>query len=170
MPLTRRKFSLACSAIFAGGLLSTPAAAHREKTTLSEVVWDEESGFLYVTHSFHTHEAEQALFEAGLISTPKFESLRARAQLAIYTETQFALQTLTKQAIGLELLGAEIDGPDIFVFQQAKMDAPPKGLFITCTLLRGLIPDQINHVDIRLAGPTRSLDFRGHEHTKKALA
>jgi hypothetical protein len=170
MPLTRRKFSLACSAIIAGSLLSRPAAAHREKTTLSEVVWDEESGYIHVTHSFHTHEAERALYGAGIISAPKFESLRARAELALYTEAQFAIKTLGRKTIRLELLGAEIEGPDIFVYQQAKMDSPPKGLFITCTLLRHLVPDQINHVDIRLAGPTRSLDFRGNEHTKKALA
>lgn len=168
MSLSRRKFTACAAAIIAAPAI--PAYAHREKTTLSEVTWNPDSGFLYVTHSFHTHEAEQALYAAGVISSPKFESLRSRAQLALYTETKFSLKTLGNDDIALELIGAEIDGPDVYVFQQARLTSAPKGLIITCALLRSLIPEQINTVDVRLSSRVVSLDFRGHEMTKKALA
>ncbi len=166
--LNRRHIIVGTVALCAAHAL--PAFAHKEKTTVTTVVWDAQSKLLLVTHNFHINEAETALYKAGITDAPKFESLRARAQLALYTQAQFGLQTLDKHEIALETLGAEIEGRDAFVYQQAKLSQAPKGLLINCALLRPLIPHQINHVDVNLAGEVRSLAFRGTDGIKKALA
>lgn len=147
-----------------------PAYAHREKTTVSDVVWSEADGFLYATHKFHLHQTEVSLFEAGITHSAKFESLRARAELALYVEKNFVLQMLNGERLPLEILGAEIEGRDVYVYQQAKLRRAPEGLIVTANLLRGIIPGQINHVDINIFGKINSLAFRGKDGPKKALA
>lgn len=168
MTLSRRNVSLGLVALCAAS--AVPAYAHREKTTETEITWSADGGYLYATHKFHLHQTEVSLFEAGITHSAKFESLRARAELALYVEKNFTLQTLTEKPITLEILGAEIVGRDVYVYQQAKMDAAPKGLIVTCNLLRDFIPDQINHVDVKLGGKINSLAFRGNDGPKKALA
>ena len=166
--ITRRYIGAGLFAICAVPAL--PAYAHREKTTVSDVVWSETDRFLYVTHKFHLHQTEVNLFEAGITHSAKFESLRARAELALYVEKNFVLQDLNGVPLPLELLGAEIEGRDVYVYQQAKLRLAPQGLIVTSNLLRDIIPGQINHVDINIGGRIKSLAFRGNDGPKKALA
>jgi len=166
--LTRRHFGFGLAAICA--LPALPAYAHREKATVSKIIWSDAESFLYVTHKFHLHQTEVSLFEAGITQSAKFESLRARAQLALYVENNFTLHTLSGTPVQLALLGAEIEGRDVYVYQEVKLDKAPDGLIISSNLLRDIITDQINHVDVNLGGETRSLAFRGNDGSKKALA
>ena len=168
MEITRRHINIGVVALCAA--TTTPVFAHSEKATETEISWTERGGFLYVTHKFHLHQTEVSLFEAGITHSAKFESLRARAELALYVEKNFTLQTLENADIPREVLGAEIEGRDVWVYQQAKMGTAPTGLIITCNLLRDIIPKQINHVDVKLGGKTNSLAFRGKDGPKKALA
>lgn len=168
MYLTRRH--MGCGLIALCAVPAMPAYAHREKTTVSEVVWSQKDGFLYASHKFHLHQTEVSLFEAGITHSAKFESLRARAELALYVEKNFTLELIDGTPLPLEVLGAEIEGRDVWVYQQARLSTPPQGLIVTCDLLRGIIPNQINHVDVKLGSKTHSLAFRGNDGPKKALA
>ncbi len=163
--ITRRQLS--CGLVAFCALPATPAFAHREKATISEVVWSEADGFLYATHKFHMHQTEVSLFKAGITHSAKFESLRARAELALYVEENFKLSTLGGDPIALEVLGAEIEGRDVYVYQQTALKAAPDGLIVSCNLMRSFIPDQINHVDVKLGGETKSLAFRGTDGPKE---
>lgn len=147
-----------------------PAHAHTEKTSVSEITWSEKDGFLYASHKFHLHQTEVSLFDAGITNSAKFESLRARAQLALYVEKNFTLHSSDETPLPLDILGAEIEGRDVWVYQQTQLEALPQGLIIQCNLLREIIPTQINHVDIKLWGKVTSLAFRGDDGPKKALA
>lgn len=168
MSLTRRH--MGCGLIALCAVPALPAHAHREKATVSEIAWSEKDGYLYATHKFHLHQTEVSLFEAGITHSAKFESLRARAELALYVQERFTLESLEGSPLPLEVLGAEIEGRDVWVYQQTKLPTSPEGLIVTCNLLRDIIKDQINHVDVKLGGKTRSLAFRGNDGPKKALA
>ena len=142
MYLTRRH--MGCGLIALCAVPAMPAYAHREKNTVSEILWSPKDGFLYASHKFHLHQTEVSLFEAGITHSAKFESLRARAELALYVEKNFTLKSLNGTPLPLEVLGAEIEGRDVWVYQQARLKIPPRGLIVTCDLLRGIIPNQIN--------------------------
>ncbi len=146
------------------------AYSHREKNMVIETLWSPKNELLYASHKFHLHQTEVSLFEAGITHSAKFESLRARAELALYVEKNFTIESLEGTPLPLEVLGAEIEGRDVWVYQQARLNTAPKGLIVTCDLLRGIIPNQINHVDVKLGGKTHSLAFSGNDGPKKALA
>lgn len=144
--------------------------AHRENQTHTLVKWNARSGFLNVTHTYHIHDAETALTDAGILERPDLFSLRERARLALYTEKQFSLKTLDKTPLLLSILGAEYEGKSVYVYQQLGLDHPPDGLIVRCALLRPLIPDQVNDVDVNLTGRIQSIRFENADGTKIVLA
>jgi len=167
--LTRRQtFKIASgAALWAAFPLS--AFAHRQKTTLTTITWDEDDGMLYVMHSYHLHDVETALAAKGIIDRPDLFSLKARAQLSLYTEKHFSLFSNDKN-IELELLGAETEGRTVYVYQQAVLKRAPSALVVSASMLRGIIPGQLNNVDVTLGKDIRSVQFRDNDGPKKVLA
>ncbi len=166
--ITRRRiFSiLSGGAIFTALPLS--ALAHRQKTTLSKIDWDPTDKSLNITHSYHMHDVETALAAKGIIDKPDVKSLRARAKLALYTETQFKLSSGGQQ-IELQILGAEYEARTVYVYQQVFLDKKPSELLVSASMLREIIPGQINHVDSWLADSVKSIAFKDGDGPKKLL-
>ena len=167
--LTRRRTLHIMSGAALGAALPTYAFAHREKKTLTTVEWNADNNMLYVIHSYHLHDAETALAAKGIIETADLFSLKARAQLALYTAKNFSLSTAGEK-IDLDILGAETEAKSVYVYQQAKMTSAPKELVISATMLRDIIPGQINNVDVTLEDELRSIQFRKNDGSKKVLA
>ena len=167
--LTRRKTLHIMSGAALGAALPTYAFAHKQKTTLSTVEWNEDDGMLYVIHSYHLHDAESALAAKGIISKPDLTSLRARARLALYTQDKFSLFA-NGQDIELEILGAETEGRTIYVYQEARLDKAPTELIVSASMLREIIPGQLNNVDVTLTQTLRSVQFKDGDGPKKVLA
>ena len=167
--LTRRRTLLVMSGAAFGAALPLSAFAHREKKTLTTIEWNERAQMLYVIHSYHQHDAETALAAKGIIDKADLYSLKARAQLALYTERNFSLSS-AGQEIELEILGSETEARTVYVYQQAKMAAPPRELLVTATMLRDIIPGQLNNVDVTIDGNIHSLQFKANDGAKKVLA
>jgi len=167
--LTRRKSLQIMSGAAFGAALPTYAFAHKQKTTLSTVEWNARDGMLYVIHSYHLHDAESALAATGIIRKPDLTSLKARAKLALYTQEKFHLFAQGKD-IELEILGAETEGRTVYVYQEAKLDEMPSELIISASMLREIIPGQLNNVDVTLRDDIRSVQFKDGDGPKKVLA
>ena len=167
--LTRRKTFQVLSGVALGAALPTYAFAHTQKTTLSTIEWNARDGMLYVIHSYHLHDAESALAARGIIDKPDLTSLRARAQLALYTQDKFTLFAAGKD-IPLDILGAETEGRTVYVYQEAKLDKAPKELIVSASMLREIIPGQLNNVDVTLGRDIRSVQFKDGDGPKKVLA
>ena len=164
---TRRNTLKFASGAAITAALPVPALAHRQKTTLSQVEWNAADNTLYVTHSYHMHDTETALAAAGIIDKPDLTSLRARAKLAIYTARNFQLSSGGKD-ITLDVLGAENVGRTVYVYQEAHLDEVPNELLVSATMLREIIPGQLNNVDVTLAGDLTSVQFKNNDGPKKA--
>lgn len=167
--LTRRKTLHILSGAALGAALPTYAFAHKQKTTLSTVEWNASDGMLYVIHSYHLHDAETALAAKGIIKKPDLTSLRSRARLALYTQEKFSLFADGKD-IELDILGAETEGRTVYVYQEARLDKAPSELIISASMLREIIPGQLNNVDVTLREDIRSVQFKDGDGPKKVLA
>lgn len=159
-------------AIAVGGALAlAPAAfAHRAMTVLSIVEWSEADKAVQVTHRLHAHDAE-----LGLAATsPKpdgatwdMTQVKSQAMAAIYVEQRFKLATGGK-AIPLQIVGAEIDGDFVVVYQEARMPAPLAEVSVEDSILRDVFDTQANLVNVRMGTRTRSLLFAGNDRAKVA--
>lgn len=146
--------------------IGTNAFAHKQRLSLTHIDWNERSKTLDIIHSFHIHEAENTLYESGLIRYPDLTKLKARARLALYTSERFSLSQDGSEALKLEIIGAEIDGQSVYVYQQIALNEPPKRLIVSNTIFRELVKDQINNVDVNIDGEIKSLQFKGNDGPK----
>lgn len=155
---TRRAVLIGC----AGAGLAQPAWAHRLARTETDVRIATD-GTVAVTHVYHIQDAQTALYKAGLLERPDLSSLRARAQLALYTASNFAL-IVGDEPIQLDIVGAEIEGDSVFVYQEGRLS--DGDLTVSASMLRELVHGQRNSVNIVKNGQTQTLDFSGDDGPK----
>lgn len=161
--ITRRMAVLAGCAL----AVAPPALAHRSQTVLTTVMWNAASSMLEITHRVHNADAEAWLAQKGEGSEADITIVRNQAQMMLYIENHFGL-TDGGVKIGLQPLGAEIEGEALLLYQECKLAAPPKALAIDNRILRDVFEGQTNLVNVRLAERTRTLIFSGGDGVKKA--
>lgn len=166
----RRRFLALAGAGLAA--LTTPAQAHRAKSALTLVRWNRPAGMLEVEHGLHAHDAEIALNQIGKLATPDLSQLSDRAQLALYVEARFALSPPGGVGLPLKLLGAELDGENVRVYQEVGLAVLPDRLSVRNRILRDVFPVQINQVNFDLYGDPgriRTLTFLGGDGEKDVV-
>jgi len=158
--------------LFAIGLLSTIAAnGHRMPGSLSTIKRNTETGSIEVIHRLHNHDAELGVVTVSGDRSQTLDQLVGRARLALYVEEKFSLANVTDDAVGapldLTLIGAELDGEFVLVFQELAGELPP-AVAVRNDILRDVFPSQVNHVNIATGDTVRSLTFADEDRWKFA--
>ena len=146
-------------------LLAFPAAAHQQKITLSSVAHNPRSDTLEVVHRVPLHDAEHALKTQGQSAPDIVNDLESRRAFARYVAKRFSI-ALGEEPIALTLLGTEIEGGYLLVFQEA----PSPGLGAQLTIQSGLLTDvwakQENRVNLGDGTQVETLIFRAGDSPK----
>ena len=155
--LTRRLFThLSSAGLIAGAFgLATPAFAHREAASSTDIIWSKTSQALHITHVMHTHDAQRALFHAGRIEKPDLTPLKAQAILALYISETFSV-SLPDQPLALNIIGAEIIGRNVYVYHEVALRMRPETLTVHTEMFQDLVDNFINHIDVDTKDGTRS--------------
>lgn len=162
MTVNRRTILIAGLALSFTSAKPYHALAHRLARTETDVRIDDE-GRVSITHVYHMQDAQNALYKTGRIDKPDLTSLKARATLALYTEETFSVLS-DGEAASLTLVGAEIQGDSIYVYQEGQIGGGV--LSIDARMLRDIIRGQSNSVNIIRDGQTTTLDFAGDDGVK----
>lgn len=156
---TRRKLKVGIAML----CIASPAVADRQPGSLSTVKVNLATGNVEIIHRLHNHDAELGIMAVLKDRSLTMDQLVGRAQLALYVEDRFTIAATSGDEIGaplhLELLGAELDGEYVLVYQEFSGDFPAT-VAVRNDILRDVFPEQINHVNIALGGPVRSLTFK----------
>ena len=150
--------------------VASPAFAHREKLTSTQIDWNNSAQSLDITHIFHIHHAEEALVDLGVITDKNLLELRNQARLALYVEESFTLQIPGGDALALETIGAEAANGNVYVYQQCPIEKAPAELLVTCGFLRPAIPEQINEVHLNIDNRISSMRLSGRQTRKLLIA
>ncbi|OYQ31700.1 hypothetical protein CHU95_21430 [Niveispirillum lacus] len=164
----RRQFLALAGAGLLMGFART-ANAHRAKAALTLVTWNKAAGLLEIDHALHAHDAEVALSRTGGVGAPDLSRLEDQARLALYVEARFALTLPDGLTLPLKILGAELLGDNIHVYQEVPLTALPARLLVRNMILRDIFPTQINQVNVDTGrGPDRirTLTFLGNDGEK----
>jgi hypothetical protein len=144
-------------------LIATTTSAHRMPGSLSTIKTNPNTGGIEVIHRLHNHDAELGVITILNDRSITLEQLVGRAQLALYVEERFLLAPIEDGSIGtpleLDLIGAELDGEFVLVYQELKGELP-REIAVRDDILRDVFPGQVNHVNIAVGGEVRSLTFR----------
>ena len=147
-----------CALCWAGG---GPALAHRLPECLTTVEAIQSENRIEVVHRLHRHDAEAGLAQRLREPNLRLEDLQTRAMLALYVEEHFALSgQLTTAPLPLHLIGAELDGDYVLVYQEY-VGALPATLFVRNDILRERNANQVNLVHIKFPQRTQRLVFAG---------
>lgn len=149
--------------LVAGLCLSLGVAAHRMPLGMTTVTYNENTDSVEIIHRLHRHDAEQAMIQ--VIAEPGVDLMEVavQARLALYVEAHFQIARVVDgmpgQALGLELVGAELDGDYVLIYQEYPGHLP-SDIAVRDDILRDLFPEQVNRVNVTTAGGTKTLIFK----------
>lgn len=147
-----------------------PAYAHQAKAALTEILFNTRSGNLEVAHRFILHDAEHAarlLFDK---SADVIQSDKARGIFARYVAGNFTLSVNSAPPLDLTLLGAELEGDFLWVYQEAPLPKEkPTSLTLNHTSLTELWSSQMNTVNVSFLGKVHTATFVGLEADKSII-
>jgi hypothetical protein len=132
--------------------------AHRQHMNWTTITWNAESLQLEVEHRLHEHDAQLILGKLQE-KLPNVARTADRARVALYVAERFSLALTDQGPASLELVGAELDGSMLFVYQTLSLEKIPAALTISTHILMDVYPDQINKVNIDITRPTQTLTF-----------
>lgn len=137
------------------------SAAHREPGSLTTIAWNETAGKTEIIHRLHAHDAELGI--GTVLNMPDLSvlDLEGRANIALYVEERFHIGSGNVE-LALDLIGAELAGDHILIYQEHTGRLPAK-IRIRDDILRDAYPAQINQVNIKDGNTTHSLVFAGDD-------
>ena len=154
------ELKIVCACFAAVALLCiTPASfAHRAPGSLTTISWNAVSGRTEVVHRLHTHDAETAVGAFLGVTGLSVGEVEGRAHIALYVEQHFEMKYEAGDNIRLELLGAELSGDYILVYQESTIRLA-NNIKIRDDILREAFPAQFNQVNIEDGDRVHSLIF-----------
>jgi hypothetical protein len=150
-------------ALSAGALLLALAgspAAHQLKEALTTVEVNERSGLVEVVHRFWIHDAEHAVTRLGGLSGDIRTDPALQQAFGRYVARAFVLADAEGAPLELSLLGTEVDGPFIWVYEEMDADRFADIAFVAHGSMQEVWSDQLNQVNVKRPSGTRSLYLR----------
>lgn len=125
------------------------ATAHQLKAAQTSVSLSPGTGLVEVIHRFYVHDAEHAVEQLFGLSGDIHRDAALRDTFARYLSQHFTLADQDDSPLPLVLLGAEIDGDFLWVYQELPGDAWPQIESVRHDALQELWPEQENRVNVR---------------------
>lgn len=147
---------IATAALFSGGGL-----AHQQKAALTEILLNARTGNIEIAHRFYMHDAEHAVRLKVDPDGDLYASPETRAAFAAYVAERFTLATPDGARLQLTLLGTEMEGGYLWVYQETPTPEGLEALVVRHDALRDVWPDQVNRVNVRRGDTVRTLVFSG---------
>lgn len=146
---------------------ATPAWAHQQKTTITNVSHNPRTGMVEVIHFVPLHDAEHALKSQGVAAPDIVGDIESRRAFVRYLAERFVLES-GGAPVPLTLLGSEIDGGNLVIY----LEGPSPGLGADVRLGSQLLTDiwafQENRVNIGSGGERKTLIFRAGDRPQTA--
>ena len=165
----RKNSSRICFNLLLFVWLSLPliGSAHQQKTAVTRILFNPNTGNIEVMHRFFVHDAEHA---ATLIFGERqtlMESTESRELFSSYVMNRFSVEANfsdgESRELALDYVGPEIDGQFLWVYQEIPVEEGIRALTIVHLALRDVWPDQSNLVNIERDGEIYSLTFQGND-------
>ena len=158
--------SLALITIVLMGLAVSTAWAHQKKTAVTTVLFNERTGNIEIMHRFLIHDAEHAVKQIRDVSFGKeadiIASENTRQAFSQYVSERFSILDQNGELLELTLLGSEIDGNSIWVYQETPIPADLQSMTISHNALRDIWIEQVNRVNVERNKETGTLIFQGN--------
>lgn len=150
-------------------LWSAGAWAHRLHAAITTILFNERTQRIEIMHRYFSHDAEHLLRELyGSADIVDSESDQLR--FGGYIHERFSLFGDDDQVLPLALIGVELDGDFLWVYQSAPLPQPPLSrLSVEHNALRELWEAQTNTVNVETADKIQTLTFSRDQKTRQSV-
>jgi hypothetical protein len=164
-PALNRAFLLLFAALAV--VASSPSFAHQQKTAVTRLLFNSNTGSLEIMHRLFLHDAEHAANVVFGAKQDIIQSADSRALFGSYVVNRFAVafdDNASLQELAPIYLGEEIDGQYLWVYQEVPDFATRHigkalQLRVINSVLRDVWPDQSNLVNVERGGKIESITF-----------
>ena len=136
------------------------ASAHRFHAGITDISFNERSGSTEIVHTYMAHDVEALLTNLYQrqfdLSDPDDQAV-----LRKYVEKQFWLADKDKRRLPLNWVGMTVDSESVTIFREAPQTPASKVALIHDEVLIDFLPDQMNTVNLTVAGSIRTFGFSG---------
>jgi hypothetical protein len=153
----RRKLFLVVLAV----VVAMPAIAHQKQVAMTTVSFNQRTGSIEVIHRFYTHDTEHAM---SLISGRRVDIVmyqEVQKAFGEYVHRNFQLLDQDRNSLPLSVVGVEVDGHFIRVYQETAIPKKMAGLVVVNSSLLDLVPGQVNTVNVECGDQLTTLQFAG---------
>jgi hypothetical protein len=134
-----------------------PAGAHEIRIALTTVEPNPRSGLVEVMHRFWVHDAEHATQLLGGMTGDIVDDVALQRLFSRYVAQRFTLADADREPLALELVGAEVDGDFLWVYEQMPIDRFDAIRAVAHSSLQDVWTDQVNQVNVRRGDAVRTL-------------
>jgi hypothetical protein len=156
MSLKRFITQCAVAAVLAGACALAPA--HRFHAGITDISFNEHTGSLEVVHTYMAHDVEALLTNLYQrqfdMSDPDDQAVFRK-----YLEKQFWLADKDKRRLPLNWVGMTADSQNVVIFQEVVKTPAAKVEVIHDEVMTDFLPDQLNTVNLTVAGSVRTFGF-----------
>jgi len=144
--------------------LSVSTSAHQLQAALTTIELNPRSELVEIVHRFYAHDAEHALAEvAGIEGDIRTDPALLEA-FGRYVARHFSLTDAEGNALEPELVGAEVEGDFLWVYQQLPAGDFGRIARIGHDSLQEVWPQQENRVNLRRDDGVRTLILRNRDN------
>ena len=157
------------AAILAGAcaLAPAPLLAHNFHAGITDISYNERTGSTEIVHTYMAHDVEALLTNLYQrqfdLSDPDDQAVFRK-----YVEKQFWLADKDKRRLPLNWVGMTADAQNVMVFQEVLQTPSAKVELIHDAVLIDFMPDQLNTVNLTVAGSLRTFGF-SNSHTELSV-
>ena len=146
-------------------LVAPGSFAHQQKSAVTRILFNANSGNIEIMHRFLVHDAEHAAAQIIGERQTLLESSESRQLFSSYVINRFAIDVEyangASEELDLTYVGEELDGQFVWVYQEIENQTEIKAMTVISMALRDIWPGQSNLVNIEKAGEVLSLLFVG---------
>lgn len=156
MSIKRFIAQCAAAAVLAGACSLAPA--HNFHAGITDISYNERTGSTEVVHTYMAHDVEALLTNLYQrqfdLSDPDDQAVFRK-----YVEQQFWLADKGKRRLPLNWVGMTVDAQSVVVFQEVQQTPASKVEIIHDEVMIDFLPDQLNTVNLTVAGSIRTFGF-----------
>ncbi len=147
------------SVIIMLSLLAAQVSAHQQKSGLTTVLFNPRTNNIEVMHRLYLHDAEHAVKHLFDKRADIIGNTDTQAKFAQYVAQRFSLFNELDQAFTLDLVGYEVDGQHVWIYQETAKPPHVGKISVRHDVLRDIWPEQNNLINFEGKGPVQSLEF-----------
>ena len=141
-----------------GMLLPTISMGDNLQATLTQILWKPDRATFEIEHTIHLDDGVHLLAVLG--SSDAELDLQSQARLLHYFGQRLRV-FIDGAPANISAIGAEMDGSNLWIYQELEVKTFPQNLSVDTTVLRDIYPQATHQINLKIGTQVETLHLQG---------